>query len=428
MLTRSLVELLNNKSVTQVSLRAVEAYGVKPTKILLFDLLDPKNSTGVWSKKSGNPSLEIQSKKTTQKILKTPDECFKTVQAAQEASHFAPTGKNPESSRGHIVFVIDVQGTNDKHETINSSLVFADLAGSEGDSALTEEFIKSVSQETLLARKLEGGVINMGLSDLQMIFRNLGSKQGLSKSAGIGLRRMIKPYINANTYINVIFCMSPSFVNCASTESTLKFAARACKLKTAPVKAKRKINYQSLTSSLKDEISEKQAIIDQLENVIHECLQDGNKKLEEKLKIYDLDDKFDIAVTPDISKQASKRKVSFMDRQQSRAFLDLKSIQEEEQSWTLDKKSNKHKRNFSTVFDRKVERKTNKIERNDAAVVSEVIKEAETDVNTQAYLSMVTGFGFSAVLKNSLSSIMSFSTSVFGYFGRSETQVDGTED
>ena len=37
---------------------------------------------------------------------------------AHAASHFAPTGKNPESSRGHVVFIAKIhQKAAAKHET-----------------------------------------------------------------------------------------------------------------------------------------------------------------------------------------------------------------------------------------------------------------------------------------------------------------------
>ena len=79
------------------------------------------------------------------------------------------------------------------------------------------------------------------ISFFKMIFKEMIKKGQLRGIAGSGLRRMVKPYINQNTYLNVIFCLSPAFQNCASTEATLKFAAQACQLKTKPAQAQKKV-------------------------------------------------------------------------------------------------------------------------------------------------------------------------------------------
>ena len=47
-------------------------------------------------------------------------------------------------------------------------IVIMDLAGSEGESALGPDFARQVPRATLLARRLEAGCINIGLSDLQV--------------------------------------------------------------------------------------------------------------------------------------------------------------------------------------------------------------------------------------------------------------------
>jgi len=185
-----------------------------------------------------------------QKLVETKDDCFELVHYAQQASHFAPTGKNSHSSRGHLVFVVDVVNV----DGLRAHLVLCDLAGSEGESALTPEFAASVSKPTLTARRLEAGIINIGLLDLQMIFNNLITSGTLTKASGCGLRKMIKPYINTKTYISVCFCFSPAFENCRSSEATLKFAAQACKLRTTPVKAEKRICWQKLASQLQEEM------------------------------------------------------------------------------------------------------------------------------------------------------------------------------
>lgn len=57
-----------------------------------------------------------------------------------------------------------------------SHFVVVDCAGSEGESAFTADFISKIDKTTLMARRLEAGCINTGLSQLQIIFNELKHK------------------------------------------------------------------------------------------------------------------------------------------------------------------------------------------------------------------------------------------------------------
>ena len=50
-----------------------------------------------------------------------------TLQEAHLASHFAPTGKNPESSRGHVAFVAQVTQVLHGANALKSHFVCVDL-------------------------------------------------------------------------------------------------------------------------------------------------------------------------------------------------------------------------------------------------------------------------------------------------------------
>ena len=62
------------------------------------------------------------------------------------------------------------------HAELISYFVMVDCAGSEGDSAFTPDYIAQVDKTTLMARRLEAGCINNGLSQLQIIFNELKQK------------------------------------------------------------------------------------------------------------------------------------------------------------------------------------------------------------------------------------------------------------
>ena len=85
--------------------------------------------------------------------LENPEQVFDIVTRAFNASHIAPTGKNPQSSRGHTVYIAHVKHVaEDGFTEQRCKFVFCDLAGSEGESALTEEFRATVSAADFRAR------------------------------------------------------------------------------------------------------------------------------------------------------------------------------------------------------------------------------------------------------------------------------------
>jgi len=265
LLPMTLKQLVDNKSVYKLELSAVEAFGHHVAKIELYDLYQPHNQTPVWGNKKGNTSLEMR--KALKKEVMDIDSAYALIRYAHAASHFAPTGKNPESSRGHVTFVAKVyQNGQDGASDLISFFLFLDCAGSEGETAFTAEFKASVDKTTLMARRLEAGCINTGLSGLQIIFNELKHKGKLSKMLGNGLRRVLHPYINTKTILAMIFTFSPSINNTKATESTLKFAVTAGMVKVQPVKAELSMNIDKLARNLRKTIEENEVVLGEQEN------------------------------------------------------------------------------------------------------------------------------------------------------------------
>ena len=115
----------------------------------MFDLFDEKNICD-WAKKTGERDISDDTR-IKKEVTKTTD-VGKLITQAQSAAHYAPTGKNPQSSRGHTAFIIEVQMT-DGHRC---DFVCLDLAGSEGITAITPDFIKKVGEATAKVRLMEG--------------------------------------------------------------------------------------------------------------------------------------------------------------------------------------------------------------------------------------------------------------------------------
>jgi len=268
LLPMTLKEFVDTKTVHKLELSAVEAFGHHVAKIELFDLYLPHNQTPTWAEKKGNTGQEMH--KAIRKEVKNIDEAYTLIRYAHAASHFAPTGKNPESSRGHVTFVSKVyqDAPDGSNNDLISYFLFLDCAGSEGETAFTPDFIASVDKTTLMARRLEAGCINTGLSGLQIIFNELRVKGKLSNMLGNGLRRVLHPFINTRTFLAVIFTFSPSVNNAKATESTLKFAVTAGMVKVQPVKAELSMNIDKLAQQLRKNIEENEAVLQEQENKI----------------------------------------------------------------------------------------------------------------------------------------------------------------
>ena len=231
-----LKELLESPCVVDVKLSAIESYGHNINRIECFDLFDPENQSTHWSKKVGNTMMNVE--KVSSVSIKDSKDAIEKTKLAQKASHFAPTGKNPDSSRGHTVFIATITMkplTNEDDSFRTAHFVIVDCAGSEGESALDPEFASDIEPSELKHRRLEAGCINNGLSQLHLAFKELIDHLELSSFQGTGLRRILHPYLTSRANISLLFTLSPAMNNSKSTESTLKFAASAGMIKVKPL-------------------------------------------------------------------------------------------------------------------------------------------------------------------------------------------------
>jgi len=216
-LQHSLQWLLGKSETSSIELTAVEVYGIHQTKLEFFDLLVQPDD---WASKEPLRSLRQANNLT----LTTPHECHDIVCKAHKASHFAPTARNPQSSRGHVAFIVRV-----KTKGRQSAFVVVDLAGSEGMDALESPELKKqvISYET---RKMEAGAIKNGLGELRGMINEL--KRGkLQKNLGLGLRQLLMEHVTGNTILSFIFTLAPSNQHAIPTENTLRVADSAAQIK-----------------------------------------------------------------------------------------------------------------------------------------------------------------------------------------------------
>merc|ERR1712154_484488 len=230
---------------------------------------------GDWSLKKGITTLEMA--KANSVDIKDAGDAHDKIIYAHAASHFAPTGKNPESSRGHVSFIAKVHQETGVHEVQTSYFVMVDCAGSEGETAFTPQFRARVTPQVLLCRRLEAGTINTGLSQLQVICNELRKRGKLTKTVGNGLRRVLHPFIDTKTFLSVLFTLSPSVNNSKATESTLKFAVTAGMVKVKPIATKGKVNFKTLAAELRAFIEKQEHIIDDNNRQIETIMRMQNK-------------------------------------------------------------------------------------------------------------------------------------------------------
>jgi len=264
---------MNSAGAPKLELAILEAYSRNVMKIEIYDLLKESNQVEDWNKRKGSTTLE--NKKAIHTKLRDGEHGRELILAAQKAGHYAPTGKNPESSRGHCCFMLRTIPDKDAEELVDpSTFVFVDLAGSEGETALTPAFCASHTQEEVLMRRMEGGVINNGLSAIQSIFRELGKSGKVAPIGKTGVRRILLEFINKNTALSVMFMLSPAEFNSGPTISTLYFAKSAALIKVKPKKKAKRVNWEKVAKLQISQIADLTNQIEELKAKVRDAQAD----------------------------------------------------------------------------------------------------------------------------------------------------------
>ena len=242
LLPLSMQYLLKQDNVERIDLCSIECYGIRTAKIGFYDLValcklrDEDPSKFDAYKTPSNSRLNFSNAET---VRITEQNSLNIIASLQSVSHLAPTLKNPHSSRGHTVYFVKVKlvGLEAVH------FVAVDLAGSEGQTALgsKEEFVEGLQramsrgklkmtrkqmkgfEAMYKTRSMEAGCINNGLTQLQAIFGEL-IKRRISKSQGLGLRKVLSSFISNHSAYAILFTLSASANNNKVTRATLNFA------------------------------------------------------------------------------------------------------------------------------------------------------------------------------------------------------------
>merc|ERR1719320_2319889 len=278
-LPQALAWLIAKDDRKQVILKGIEVYGLSANKVHYFDLMDQMNASPDWQNK--HPLRYLQEAKSI--VIKDPKQCSKIVKTAHQASHFAPTARNPQSSRGHIAFVASI-----RVDRRNTSFIVVDLAGSEGMDAIDCANLRRRPAQFEL-RKMEAGTIKNGLGELRDMVNELRRRK-LESRQGTGLRKMLHSYITGNTILAFLFAIAPSKMHTTATENTLRVSDAASQIKKQVERAlKGELTPSELIAQLKAQLVVKNNEIKELTEQLETLRDVLNKKRQADIEAKDVE-------------------------------------------------------------------------------------------------------------------------------------------
>jgi len=198
----------------KITVQMLEVYNER-----LFDLLAPQDSKQSIQMHVLPSGVQMQGVETTE--VSDVEDVMKLIDTGNSHKHIAATAMNPQSSRGHTIFKLNIlKEEEDVH--LSSEVYFADLAGHENEKTT------KVQGERLH----ELSFINKSLMWLQSAIHSLSSGGGSHKRQvnntslfrNSKLTLILANALTGNSLINVIVTISPAAVHFPTSHSSLKFA------------------------------------------------------------------------------------------------------------------------------------------------------------------------------------------------------------
>lgn len=219
----------------QIKFSMLEIY-----KEALYDLLNPEISSKELKIKE-TKDRQIYVSNLTEEYITNIEEFLLLIFQADQYRVVSETGLNKQSSRSHLLFIIEVlQQLPDGSEKCGK-LNLVDLAGSE-----------KIAKSGAVGETLDEAIkINLSLSTLGMVISSLSSEKDYIPYRDSKLTRILKDSLGGNYKTTLIVACSPHVFNSEETNATLKFAMRAKKIKN-----KVKQNIKKSTEELEKIIEE----------------------------------------------------------------------------------------------------------------------------------------------------------------------------
>ncbi|XP_050541845.1 kinesin-like protein KIF18A isoform X2 [Daktulosphaira vitifoliae] len=182
------------------------------------------------------------------KMVNNVDELIEMLRRGNDNRTQHPTDANAESSRSHALFQVYIQMTYKHTDQVKmAKLSMVDLAGSERASSNKGMRFK------------EGSNINKSLLALGNCINNLSDGLRHIPYRDSKLTRLLKDSLGGNCKTLMISCVSPEVSSYEDTHNTLKYAARAMKIKSNLKENVLSVNhppahYLKIISGLEDEV------------------------------------------------------------------------------------------------------------------------------------------------------------------------------
>ena len=236
--------------------------------------------------------LEIRQKKSKEvfiqglesKEVMDSNSAIKWFKLGEDNRKYASTDMNHRSSRSHVILQVKIETRyrSQPHKRFHSTLMMADLAGS--------ECIQNTKATG--ATKREGSSINKSLLSLSKIIIKLSENRGEKKFICFReskLTRIFQPVLSANSKTLVICTVNPKAKHIQESINTIKFGLTAggIKIKTKPQKV--------LSVMTKEDFQEIEDLSSKYEELFEEA---GELRLQVRLQkneISMLKDKADLA-------------------------------------------------------------------------------------------------------------------------------------
>ncbi len=216
---------------------------------IINDLLNP-SATRLKIRENREKGVYVQGLK--EEIVMSAQQVLALIAAGESHRHIGRTNYNAVSSRSHTLFRLIIEssaieqrrGKKKKGARIlTSTLNIVDLAGS-------ENAVKAGSAK----RIKETGYINKSLLTLgHVIFKLAEKSRGHIPYRDSKLTRILQNSLSGRAFISIVCCLSPSTGNIEESIQTLKFAARAKKIKNV-VSVNEKLDQATLLEKYREEI------------------------------------------------------------------------------------------------------------------------------------------------------------------------------
>ncbi len=161
-------------------------------------------------------------------VITHHDEIIEHILLGNSRRIMASTSHNQFSSRSHAILQLIIEKRNRAKDVVDSytqsKLCLVDLAGSE----------RAATSENRGIRQVEGANINrslLALGNCINILSDAHKRGAFVPYRDSKLTRMLKDSLGGNTRTIMIACVSPSYMAYEETINTLKYAARARKIK-----------------------------------------------------------------------------------------------------------------------------------------------------------------------------------------------------